>query len=119
MCRWRRGDEEVAGEGMEEEEEEEAGEGMGQGWGRSGRRAAEGHWESEDTLGSTGGNWERWERTGVALRGTRNYNNFTITSCTILTIILLPTWKYGLHSGAANIWKKFGNFATQKCKPRV
>ena len=54
VCRWRRGDEEVAGEGMEEEEEEEAGEGMGEGWGRSGRRAAEGHWESEDALGSAG-----------------------------------------------------------------
>ena len=62
-----------------------------------------GHWESEDTLGSAGGNWERWERTGVALRGTRNYSNFTIISCTILTKILLPTWKCGLHSGAANV----------------
>ena len=40
---------------MEEEEEEEAREGMGQGWGRSGRRAAGGHWESKDTLGSAGG----------------------------------------------------------------
>ena len=81
--------------------------GWEKGWGRDGEGVGEGplgltgrvrmHW---DQLGE---NWERWERTGVALRGTRNYSNFMITSCTILTKIFLPTWKCGLHSGAANI----------------